>query len=56
MRLQALVIGLLATLVSTVSATALTYQVEASEKACFYINVDQMNSKLAFYFAVRWCP
>lgn len=52
MNLQALVIGLLATLVSTVSATALTYKVEASERACFYTNVDQMNSKIAFYFAV----
>lgn len=53
MRLQSLALGLLATLVSSVSATALTYKVEANEKACFYTNVDQMNSKVAFYFAVR---
>ncbi|RJE25186.1 Endosomal cargo receptor Erp3 [Aspergillus sclerotialis] len=53
MRLQSLALGLLATLVSSVSATALTYKVEASEKACFYTNVEQMNSKIAFYFAVQ---
>lgn len=53
MRPHSLVIGLLAAFVSSVSATALTYHVGASEKACFYTNVDQMNSKVAFYFAVR---
>ena len=53
MRLQSLALGLFATLVSSVSATALTYKVEANEKACFYANVDQMNAKVAFYFAVR---
>ncbi|RMJ24823.1 Endosomal cargo receptor Erp3 [Aspergillus sp. HF37] len=53
MRLQSLVIGLLACLVSSVSATALTYKVEASERACFFTNVDQVNSKVAFYFAVQ---
>lgn len=55
MRLANLVIGLLATVVSTVSATALTYKLEANEKACFHTYVDQTNSKVAFYFAVCTC-
>lgn len=42
----------LASLVSTISATALTYRLEANEKACFYTNVEQSNAKVAFYFAV----
>jgi hypothetical protein len=42
----------LASLVSSVSATALTYRLEANEKACFYTNVEQTNAKVAFYFAV----
>jgi hypothetical protein len=42
----------LASLVSSVSATALTYRLEANEKACFYTNVEQANAKVAFYFAV----
>lgn len=47
----ALVAGL-ASLVTSVTATALTYRLEANEKACFYTNVDQSNAKVAFYFAV----
>lgn len=43
----------LASLASSVSATALTYRLEANEKACFYTNVEQANAKVAFYFAVR---
>lgn len=43
----------LASLVSSVSATALTYRLEANEKACFYTHVEQPNAKVAFYFAVR---
>jgi hypothetical protein len=43
----------LASLVSSVTATALTYKLEANEKACFFTNVDQSNAKVAFYFAVR---
>jgi hypothetical protein len=43
----------LASLVSSVTATALTYRLEANEKACFYTNVDASNAKVAFYFAVR---
>lgn len=42
----------LASLVSCVTATALTYRLEANEKACFYTNVEQTNAKVAFYFAV----
>lgn len=42
----------LASLASFVSATALTYRLEANEKACFYTNVEQANAKVAFYFAV----
>lgn len=42
----------LASLVSSVTATALTYRLEANEKACFFNNVDQSNAKVAFYFAV----
>lgn len=42
----------LASLVSAVGATALTYRLEANEKACFYTNVEQSNAKVAFYFAV----
>lgn len=53
MRLATLAIGLLATFVSNVTATALTYKLEANEKACFHSNVDNTNSKIAFYFAVR---
>ncbi|KAK1144364.1 hypothetical protein N8T08_005517 [Aspergillus melleus] len=51
MRFAALVIGILAALVSTVTATALTYRLEANEKACFYNYVDERNTKVAFYFA-----
>ncbi|OJJ48936.1 hypothetical protein ASPZODRAFT_129270 [Penicilliopsis zonata CBS 506.65] len=53
MRFAALLIGLLATFVSSVAATALTYKLEANEKACFYTNVEQKNTKVAFYFAVQ---
>ncbi|KAJ5919988.1 hypothetical protein N7454_009823 [Penicillium verhagenii] len=43
----------LAALASSVSATALTYRLEANEKACFYTEVEQANAKVAFYFAVQ---
>jgi hypothetical protein len=36
-----------------VGATALTYKLEANEKACFYAWVDKVNEKIAFYFAVN---
>ncbi|KAL1956847.1 hypothetical protein VTO42DRAFT_6797 [Malbranchea cinnamomea] len=53
MRLQVLLFGLLACAASCVSATALTYKLEANEKACFYTWVDSPPSKIAFYFAVQ---
>lgn len=34
-------------------ATALTYNIEANEKACFYNWVDKPGKKLGFYFAVN---
>jgi len=43
---------LLALSPSTVSATSLTYQIDANEKACFYAWVDKVGEKMAFYFAV----
>jgi hypothetical protein len=46
-------VGLLAWLVSLVSATALTYRLGANEKACFYAVSPKENTKMAFYFAVR---
>ncbi|KAG0331123.1 hypothetical protein BG000_011185 [Podila horticola] len=36
-----------------VDATALTYNVAAHERACFYTWVDSPKKKLAFYFAVQ---
>jgi hypothetical protein len=48
--------GLLAWLVSMVSATALTYKLNAHEKACFYAAAEKENIKIAFYFAVRHQP
>lgn len=35
-----------------VAATALTYRLAPSERACFYTNVETEGSKIAFYFAV----
>lgn len=46
--------GLLATSISYVHATALTYKLAPNEKACFFADVlpAQVNGKIAFYFAV----
>lgn len=52
MRATNIVAGLLATLIPSVSATALTYKLEAHEKACFHADVTQKDVKVAFYFAV----
>jgi hypothetical protein len=52
MRIQSLILGLVATAIPSVSATALTYKLEANEKACFFAQVDQLDAKVAFYFAV----
>ncbi|KAG0063350.1 hypothetical protein BGZ90_002702 [Linnemannia elongata] len=38
---------------SIVDATALTYNVGAHERACFYVWADVPKKKLAFYFAVQ---
>lgn len=35
------------------NATALTYNVQANEEACFYIWADKPGKKLGFYFAVN---
>lgn len=34
-------------------ATALTYNIAANEKACFYNWADKPGKKLGFYFAVK---
>jgi len=44
--------GLVASLASHVSATALTYKLMPHEKACFYANANKVGEKVAFYFAV----
>lgn len=53
MRLSTISCGLLACITPLVSATALTYKLAAHEKACFYAAVEEVNAKVAFYFAVR---
>jgi hypothetical protein len=53
MRTILALVSLLACLVSTTLATALTYQLEAHEKACYFAQVEHKGTKLAFYFAVR---
>jgi hypothetical protein len=52
MKIELLACGLIASLSSLASATALTYKLLANEKACFYTNVEQKGAKIAFYFAV----
>ncbi|EMC94233.1 hypothetical protein BAUCODRAFT_150425 [Baudoinia panamericana UAMH 10762] len=46
-------LGLLALLTTSVSATALTYKFVPNEKECFYAYVDKQGAKVAFYFAVQ---
>lgn len=41
-----------ASLLAAVYATALTYRLEAHEKACFFAQVGDKGTKVAFYFAV----
>ncbi|KAK8035044.1 hypothetical protein PG993_010039 [Apiospora rasikravindrae] len=53
MRATLLSVGLIAWLASVVSATALTYKLNAHEKACFYAHAEKPNLKIAFYFAVQ---
>lgn len=52
MRATLFSVGLIAWLTSVVSATALTYKLNAHEKACFYAHAEKPNLKIAFYFAV----
>lgn len=52
MRSISIVVALVAAVVSQVSATALTYKLGASERACFFADVQRENAKVAFYFAV----
>lgn len=54
MRTLATITGLLAYCATTVSATALTYMLEAHERACFFTDVKDKGTKVAFYFAVRY--
>ncbi|KAF2467925.1 uncharacterized protein BDR25DRAFT_335743 [Lindgomyces ingoldianus] len=44
---------LLAFCVSAVQGTALTYKLDANEKACFFSDVEHKGTKVAFYFAVQ---
>ncbi|KFH46662.1 putative membrane protein-like protein [Hapsidospora chrysogenum ATCC 11550] len=53
MRLPTLLAGLIACLITNAAATALTYDLEAHEKACFYAHARNENEKIAFYFAVQ---
>ncbi|KAI1197200.1 emp24/gp25L/p24 family/GOLD-domain-containing protein [Nemania serpens] len=46
-------VGLLAWLVSLVSATALTYKIQPNERACFFTTPHKQGQKIAFYFAVQ---
>lgn len=52
MKFSTISAGLLACASPLVSATALTYKLQANEKACFFSNVEQQGAKVAFYFAV----
>lgn len=38
--------------ISLASATALTFNLPANQKECFYAKVDQKGAKVAFYYAV----
>ncbi|KAL1890178.1 hypothetical protein Cpir12675_005517 [Ceratocystis pirilliformis] len=53
MRIPLFIAGLLALFASSVSATALSYMLNANEKACFYTRATKQGEKLAFYFAVQ---
>lgn len=55
--LPSVFLGLLLALVSFPSftnATAMTYNVAANEKACFYVMTDKPSKKIGFYFAVSF--
>jgi hypothetical protein len=50
--MRLLILSILAALVSHAAATALTFKLGASERACFYVATQKDNEKIAFYFAV----
>lgn len=52
MQLPLLSYGLWALLAAQATATALTYKLNANEKACFYTTTQHKDEKVAFYFAV----
>lgn len=52
MQLLLFTYGLFAWLAAQAAATALTYKLHASEKACFYTAGKTKGEKIAFYFAV----
>ena len=41
--------------VTSISATSLTYKMQANERDCFFAQVTTSGAKVAFYFAVRPC-
>ncbi|CAF9927832.1 MAG: hypothetical protein GOMPHAMPRED_004518 [Gomphillus americanus] len=45
--------SVLAAIAPLVSATALTYQLGSTERACFFTHVPTVGAKVAFYFAVQ---
>ncbi|CAH0059009.1 unnamed protein product [Clonostachys solani] len=53
MRLSTIFAGFVACLLSDATATALTYQLSAHERACFYAQTKKEGEKVAFYFAVQ---
>ncbi|KAF2791096.1 hypothetical protein K505DRAFT_409445 [Melanomma pulvis-pyrius CBS 109.77] len=53
MRTFLAITSLLAYFTSAVYATALTYKLDAHEKACFFSTVEHKGTKVAFYFAVQ---
>lgn len=52
MKLLLTIWSLLAAIVTSVSATALTYKLGGSERACFFAHAPTAGAKIAFYFAV----
>lgn len=53
MRLLSILASTLLGAASVASATALTFKLNASDRQCFYSQVDTPGTKVAFYFAVQ---
>ncbi|KAF1813875.1 hypothetical protein P152DRAFT_457247 [Eremomyces bilateralis CBS 781.70] len=53
MRTFSVFLSLLTFLLSSVSATALTYKLAANENTCFFATTEQKGQKISFYFAVQ---